>query len=134
MAKKPPGPPIDRALEYIDSPLMIRRLRHGDVVSATIRGNYGVYRTEVRIGKPNEAACTCPSELWPCKHTRALAITWEQNPESFLDLQDWLDGLAKKSKGELIKLIGEIVQAAPESLGACGFEGFGPLEEDEEYD
>jgi len=135
MAKRrPQPPPVDRAVEYINSPLMIRRLRYRNTLSATILGNYGVYRTEVRIGKPDKAACTCPSELWPCKHTRALAATWEQHPETFLDLQAWLDSLATKSKPELLKLIGQMALAAPESLSACGFEEFGPLDAEEDWD
>lgn len=135
MAKqRPKPPPVDRAVEYINSPQMIRRLRHGNTVSATILGHYGVYRTEVQIGKPDKVSCTCPSELWPCKHTRALAATWEQHPETFLDLQAWLDGLATKSKPELVKLIGNMALAAPESLSACGFEEFTPLDDDLEDD
>jgi hypothetical protein len=135
MAKKhPKPPPVDRAAEYIDSPQMIRRLRYGDVVSATIIGNYGVYRTEIRIGQPQNVQCTCPSELWPCKHTRALAATWDGHSESFLDLQAWLDSLATKSKGDLLKLIGEMALASPESLSACGFEEFLPLEAGDEFD
>jgi hypothetical protein len=135
MAKKrPKPPPVDRALEYIDSPRMIKRLRYDDVVSATILGNHGVYRTEVPIGKPDRGHCTCPSEVWPCKHVRALVATWDKNPESFFDVQPWLDTLATKSKAELLKLIGQMVLAAPESLGACGFEEFLPVEaENEEW-
>ncbi|MDZ4688461.1 MAG: hypothetical protein SH850_25585 [Planctomycetaceae bacterium] len=135
MAKKrPKPPPVDRAVEYIDSPRMIRRLRYGDAISATILGNYGVYRTDVRSGKPQSSLCTCPSEIWPCKHTRALAATWDNHPETFFDVQAWLDSLATRSKADLLKLIGQMVLASPESLSACGFEEFRPLESNDEFD
>lgn len=135
MAKKrQTAEPIDRAIEYIDSPRMTQRLRYGDVLSAQILGNYGVYRTEVRIGKSQNAQCTCPSEPWPCKHARALYATWECHPETFFDVQSWLDTLAKKSKPDLLKLIGTMAATAPTSLSACGIEGFDVIEVVDEFD
>lgn len=126
--------PVDRAIEYIDSPLMTQRLRYGDVLSALIHGNYGVYRTEVQIGSSHDARCTCPSEPWPCKHARALYATWECHPETFFDVQPWLDTLAKQSKANLLKLIGEMVVAAPAVLAVCGVEGFDCDDTDDMYE
>jgi hypothetical protein len=137
MAKKrQAAEPVDRAVEYIDSPRMIQRLRYGDQLSAVIFGNYGVYRTGVQIGKSHDAQCTCPSEPWPCKHARALYATWECRPETFFDVQAWLDTLKTKSKADLLKLIGAMAVAAPPALSAGGIEGFGieVLEESEFFD
>lgn len=135
MAKKREKPTTtERALEYIDSPRMVRRLRYGNSVSAEILGNYGKYRTEVQLGKSQQAACTCPSEVWPCKHVIALNATWECHPETFFDLQTWLDGLAKQSKTDLLKLIGTMAMTAPVVLGACGIEEFMPNDESDDYD
>lgn len=135
MAKKrQTAEPVDRAIEYIDSPLMTQRLRYGDVLSARIDGNYGVYRTEVQIGRSHDAHCTCPSEPWPCKHARALYATWECHPETFFDVQPWLDGLTTRSKADLLKLIGAMVIAAPASLAACGVQGFDADDLDDEYE
>ena len=114
----------DRAAQYIDSPLMTQRLRHGRDLSARIHGNYGVYRTQLRVGRPSNGSCSCPSESWPCKHIRALAATWESNPASFFDLADILDDLASKPKTELLKLIGKMAMLAPEVLSACGVKEF----------
>ncbi len=122
--------PEDRAAEYIDSPRMTQRLRRGKNLSARIAGNYGTYRTQTQIGKRSNGDCTCPSEQWPCKHIRALAATWDCNPESFFDLESFLEGLAGRAKTELLELIAEMALAAPESLRACGVTEF---EEDEEY-
>lgn len=126
--------PIDRAAEYIDSPLMTQRLRFGKQLSARIAGNYGTYRTRLKLDARNGAECTCPSEIRPCKHVRALEATWDCHPASFVDLQDVLDGLANHSPANLLKLIAEMILAAPESLSALGYEAFGPEEQDNEYD
>jgi len=124
---------VDKAIGYIDSPRMIQRVRYGDLLSAVILGNYGIYRTGVQIGASHDAECTCPSEPWPCKHARALYATWECHPESFFDVQPWLDALKTKSKAELLSLIGEMALTAPACLSAAGIEGVGPeaLEDDE---
>jgi hypothetical protein len=123
----------DRVAEYVDSPLMTHRLRHGDEVSARIVGNYGVYRTCVTIHGECDQSCTCPSEERPCKHVLALEETWEEVPETFFDLDDLLTTLAKRSKTDLIDLIAEMAAAAPETLAALGVEGFEPVREDDEW-
>jgi uncharacterized Zn finger protein len=123
-AKRGSGIVFDRADQYIDTPFMTRRVRNGMELSVRIEGNYGVYRTQVRIDRPSEASCTCPSELWPCKHVRALLETWKVNPESFFDIGLLLKGLANRRKSELLELIGKMALAAPESLRACGVKGF----------
>jgi hypothetical protein len=114
----------DRALEYIDSPMMQQRLRYGRELSARIQGNYGVYRTRVRIGSLETSSCTCPSEEWPCKHVRALVATWKSNPDSFYNLEALLTGLADEPTGTLIKMIAAMVVVAPESLAALGVDEF----------
>ena len=91
-----------------------------------IDGHYGVYTTRLRVGRRPEGQCTCPSDWSPCKHVRALEATWKLNPGSFLDLDDYLGRLATKSSGDLVKLIGRMAVAAPESLAACGFRDFEP--------
>jgi hypothetical protein len=125
--------PIDRASEYIDSPLMTQRLRYRRDLSVRIAGNYGVYRTQCRIGRGSSGTCSCPSEGWPCKHVRALEATWKDNPSSFLDLEGILGGLSAKPKAILLALIGRMAMLAPESLAACGIEGFEPEDPDSEF-
>jgi len=119
----------DRATEYVDSPMMTRRLRSGGSVSAQIAGRYGDYRTQVRLTRKLDGACTCPSDFWPCKHVRALRATWETNPDSFLDVQAFLRGLDARGKAELIETVGKIVLAFPQTLGLFGVAGFGETDD-----
>jgi hypothetical protein len=121
----------DRAAPYIDSPLMTQRVRHGRQISARVDGNYGVYRTQKRIGARGAGTCNCPSEDWPCKHLRALEATWKANPESFFDLRPFLVSLAAQSKADLIRAIGDVALQAPEALAAFGVTDFIEHDEDE---
>jgi hypothetical protein len=125
---------VDRAAQYIDSPLMTQRLRYGRDLSARIDGNYGVYRTRVRLGRLADGNCSCPSEGWPCKHVRALEATWKSNPASFFDLTQVLEDLANKSRVDLLKLIAKMAMVAPDSLGACGVTAFNADEAEHDFD
>ena len=122
----------ERVAEYVDSPQMTQRVRHGKVVSARIAGNYGVYRTQVSQSKKLAGECTCPSKLWPCKHVHALRATWEANPRSFFDLDGWLKQLAEEPKASLVEAIGNMVMEYPELLSVFGVPGFEDTEEDDE--
>lgn len=127
----------ERVAEYVDSPEMTHRLRSGKQLSARIRGNFGSYRTQAKIAKKISGACSCPSEIIPCKHIYALHETWDVSPDSFFDLDAWLKDLSKQSKAELIEAIDRIVKEYPETLGVLGVEGFEEVEgegEDEWYD
>lgn len=114
----------DPAAEYVDSPMMTKRLRSSRSVSAEIAGRYGDYRTRLKLTPKLDGDCTCPSDDWPCKHVRALRATWETNPDSFLDVEAFLRGLDAHEKAELIETIGKIVVAFPQTLGVFGVAGF----------
>jgi hypothetical protein len=122
----------ERVAEYVDSPLMAQRLRYGKVISAQIHGNFGVYRTQARQSKKVTGECTCSSEIWPCKHIHAVRATWEQNPDSFFDLDHWRKGLSALSKASLIESIGEMVLRSPELLSVFHVPGFDLEAEDDE--
>ena len=51
-------------------------------------------------------------------------MTWKSHPASFFDLTELLDALASRPKPDLVKLIGKMALAAPESLSACGVKNF----------
>src|SRR5690349_1510326 len=110
----------DRAMEYVDTSLMTQRLRFKTQVSARIDGRYGTYRTQVRLGRKNDGDCTCPSEAWPCKHVRALRLTWAKNPGSFLDLEKHLREIEKCPKAQLLDMIRQMVLMSPQCLGVLG--------------
>jgi uncharacterized Zn finger protein len=122
-----------RVAEYVNSPSVTQRVRYGNEVSARIAGNFGAYRTSAMQSKPVEGECTCPSELLPCKHVYALQATWEANPDSFFDLDEWLKKLQKESKASLVEAIGTMVAAFPQLLAVFGVPGFEEDDEDE-YD
>ena len=126
MKPKNPDPIYDRASEYIDSPLMTQRLVYRRQLFARIEGNYGVYRTTVRVARKLVASCTCPSDFWPCKHVYAVRATWDRSPDSFFDLAAFLKRLAAMPKGELIDAMRQILVAYPESLTFFGVPGFEP--------
>jgi hypothetical protein len=123
-----------RIAEYVDTPLVTQRMRHGKKVSAQFSGNYGVYRTEVTQCNQLKGDCTCPSELWPCKHIHALRATWEWNPDSFFDFDAWLKDLAKQSKESLIQLMGKMVIDCPPLLRLFDIPGFDDDQDAEEYE
>lgn len=124
----------DSAAEYVNSPMMTKRLRFGRNVSAEIAGRYGDYRTRLELTRKAKGDCTCPSDEWPCKHVRALRATWEMNPDSFLDVKEFLRGLDTREKTELIETIGKIVLAFPQTLGLFGIAGFGETDDDDGAD
>jgi hypothetical protein len=129
----PKKPSFDeRVAEYVDSPLMTQRVRFGMQISARIEGHFGAYRTQVTQSKKMTGECTCPSELWPCKHIHALRATWEANPNSFFDLDGWLKKLADEPKASLVEAIGNMVVASPGLLSVFGVPGF--ADEDDEDD
>jgi uncharacterized Zn finger protein len=123
----------ERVAKYVDSPLVTQRMRYEKQVSARIEGNHGAYRTSVSQSNKLTGECTCPSELWPCKHVHALRATWEANPNSFFDLDEWLKKLAGEPKATLIEAIGSMVLASPAFLSVFGVPGFDE-EPDDDYE
>jgi len=118
------APPPDPAGEYIDSNLTTQRLRDGRRLSARIDGWHDVYRTRVRLHRRLDGDCTCPSDIQPCKHVRALRATWERNSDSFFDVRAFLRSLDAYEKPQLIEAIGRIIAAFPPALGVLGVPGF----------
>jgi len=120
----------DVAAEYVDSRMVTKRLRFGRIVSAEFASRYDNYRTRLKLTRKQDDDCTCPSDVWPCKHVRALRATWEMNSESFLDVNAFLRELDARGKGELIETIGKIVVAFPQALGVFGVAGFDEADDD----
>ena len=136
MTRKSNNPTFaDRIAEYVDSPMMSRRVKIGRTACCTIRGRYGIYQTRITLTRTNrckDASCTCPSDYWPCKHAAALAETFLKKPETFMDADKLVDGLGKKGTKEILRLMRGMIAAAPSALQALGVNGF--AEEDEEDD
>jgi uncharacterized Zn finger protein len=124
----------DRAAEYIDSPMMTKRLRFKKQLSAQIDGRYGTYRTQVRLTGKIDGQCTCPSEWWPCKHVRAVRATWDKNPESFLDLEQCTSRSCGAAKTRLVAAICQMVLKSPQCLTVLGVPGFEDTTEEDASD
>ncbi|MBI3990305.1 MAG: SWIM zinc finger family protein [candidate division NC10 bacterium] len=123
----------DRVAEYVNSPRLRQRVKIGKTLSCTIDGNYGTYQTRVTLARSQikDATCTCPSDYWPCKHAHALAVTYQEAPESFVDVEKLLRTLKQKTKEELLDLLRQMILIAPSCLQALGVEGFEEPDEDE---
>ncbi|OIO03620.1 hypothetical protein COY52_04225 [Candidatus Desantisbacteria bacterium CG_4_10_14_0_8_um_filter_48_22] len=114
----------DRIAEYVNSPRITHRLKIGRIISCRIQGNYGDYRTQIDMKDNKKITCTCPSDYWPCKHAFALAKTYEIAPETFVDFNDVIKNLKKKTKTGLLNIIRNMILRSSESLAALGIKGF----------
>lgn len=119
----------DRVAEYVNSSRLGQRLKIGGTVRCVVDGYNGRYRTSVTLGPKGikEAACSCPSELyWPCKHVAALAETYRQAPDTFFDLDGFLEGLRGRPQRELVAMMRAMIASESRILAALGIEGFEP--------
>jgi len=126
----------ERVAEYVDSPMMRQRIKVGRTICCIIRGRYGIYKTRATQKsnkKFKDSSCTCPSEYQPCKHAVALAETFLKKPESFVDADKLIAGISKKHPKELLRLIRDMITAAPASLQALGVKGFEEISEEDYY-
>jgi uncharacterized Zn finger protein len=107
--------------EYVDSDRLIDRLRVGNALSARILGNYGHYTVRL-TARPEglEFSCSCPSYEYPCKHARALALTYIEAPESFVDMSGARAGLERRSKAELVDDLLTCIAEHPRLLRTLG--------------
>lgn len=128
----------ERAAEYIDSSLMLQRLKIGAIVCLHGQGRYGIYKVSARRkanGKFKNPQCTCPSDDIPCKHAVALAQTFLKKPESFYDADKMVAAkCGDKSSKELLSLIRKMIAVAPASLQALGVDGFEEVNLEEYYE
>jgi uncharacterized Zn finger protein len=120
--------------EYVDSDRMIDRLRVGEALSARVIGNYGHYIVRL-TARPDGLAfsCSCPSYEYPCKHARALALTYIEAPESFVDLAGARAELEGRTKAELVDDLLTCIGEHPRLLRVLGLvDGSDELPADEE--
>lgn len=102
--------------EYVDSPLLRERVKRGGVLYCRVDGNFGTYATSSQVRADSASACTCPSELSPCKHVAALRRTFEVNPQSFLDVASVKRRLARLSRAALAAALASVAFEAPAAL------------------
>lgn len=120
-----------KASEYVDSKKLFRRIKFGSVLSCSIKGNYGTYKTDAHVRNKAQSSCTCPAEYAPCKHVEALRETYRVRPRSFTDINAVVNALKNKPKEKLISIIREMALTSPPSLAALGIKGFEDPDGDE---
>jgi len=129
---------FSRGFEYVCSKDLRKRVVFKNSLFAEVRGNYGVYKTQLLVaGDKIYPSCTCPAEMYFCKHAVALGLTWIKEPQSFLNVEDLLKSLKSKTKAELIDIIRQMVVKSQNVLSVFGikeFEDYNDEEEEEYFD
>ncbi len=113
----------------IDSPRLLKRLLDGDELSCTFYGYGASITCSVTAHRHSlQDLCTCNATYF-CRHSAALVLTFLDKPESFLDLDTYLDNLSTAPREELEEKLRHLVGRYPgSSLEALGQDGFDPAE------
>ena len=114
-----------RVMEYVDSPLLFHRVKLGAEILCEVNGHEGVYLARASILARGPYACSCPSELEPCKHVEALRETFRRNPDSFFDAEATLYALADRPKPDLLETMRAIIRDTPGVLRTLDSNAFG---------
>jgi hypothetical protein len=78
--------------------------------------------------------CTCSANYF-CRHAAALVQTFMEFPDTFLDLEAYLEGLVEAPRDDLVDMLRHLIGRYPgSSLEALGQEGFDPAEVLDEAD
>jgi hypothetical protein len=113
-----------RGRGYARSGHIFRAVRREDTLRARSHGSSGgPYLVEATLAKADQAkrkkrnpvtySCDCPRGGF-CKHVVALLLTWIEQPESFEVRPPVAEVLAKKSREELVALIGMMLRENPD--------------------
>jgi hypothetical protein len=103
---------------YFDQDAILNPRRAGMVLKAQCQGSRSQpYRVQITLGPKGIVSgdCSCPvGGGGYCKHAAALLLTWLDDAEAFVDVQDTATTLDRRSKAELIELIGKMVERYPD--------------------
>ena len=109
---------FQRGQNYYRMGAIYNQRRQGMAIKSQCSGSYqDFYRQEVEFNEKGilSADCSCPvGDGGYCKHTIALLLTWVNDPDSFAELEALDRTLEERSKEELIALIKEMLDQAPE--------------------
>ena len=113
----------------INSPRLLKRLKDGDELSCTFYGYGASITCSVTAHRFSlQDLCTCNATYF-CRHSAALVLTYLEKPETFLDLEEFLEGLSYVPRVELEEKLRHLIGRYPgSSLEALGHEGFDPAE------
>ncbi|HEX6779466.1 MAG TPA: SWIM zinc finger family protein, partial [Ktedonobacterales bacterium] len=109
---------FQRGQRYFRDGAIVRPVRQGMTLKASCEGSRAEpYRLKVSFDAAGvvEASCSCPvGEEGYCKHMAALLLTWREQPESFIELEELEKTLEQRSKEELLALIKLMLQKDPD--------------------
>ncbi|MBM4354683.1 MAG: hypothetical protein FJ109_12995 [Deltaproteobacteria bacterium] len=113
--------------ELVNAPGMLKRLKDGNELSCMFYLDGRQIRCSVDARRHSlQELCTCDAPYF-CRHSVALVLTWLEHPDTFLDLDRWLDDLDRLPKHELAEMLRRMVGRYPaSSLEALGIAGFDP--------
>jgi hypothetical protein len=112
---------------------VFRRMVNGERVLASVAMHGKAHRVSIELGRYTfSTRCDCISEHQHCVHAVAVAQTYVADPESFFDLDAFLDDLPAMPKRDLVRIMRAIVGRDPSCINALGLMGFEEpfLEED----
>jgi len=110
-----------RGLRYFENGHVEMRVKKGDNLTGTVQGSMQYpYRVEIDIEDNIYCRCTCPVGAM-CKHGVALLLQWINDNDSFVDADDLLASLQKRSKEELYEIISSMLEDSPALVSKLAF-------------
>jgi hypothetical protein len=107
-----------RGRRYFQQGAILNARRQGNKLKAQCHGSMPhPYQVWIQLGAEGIEAgeCSCPVGTGGhCKHGAALLLTWLDEPDSFLEMEDMEAALAKRKKADLIGLIRHMVARYPD--------------------
>jgi len=104
---------FSKGVEYFEKGYVGVGVKKGNELAGTVYGSAPQpYKVRVEITDHIYSTCTCPVEVM-CKHGVALLLQWLDDPDFFVDADRLLASLRERSKEELLKLIGSVIDKDP---------------------
>ncbi len=112
------GASFERGQRYFQRGHILDPRCQGNTLKAQCLGSYPQpYRVQVTLGAQGilAGACSCPVGAGGhCKHAVALLLTWLHEPDAFREMEELETALERRSKAELVALIGKMVERYPD--------------------
>ena len=109
---------FQKGMSYFGRGAIYESRLQGQTLKARCRGSQAdSYKLQATFGPAGIACadCSCPVGAGGrCKHVAALLLSWVDAPASFKESADLASSLEKRSKAELIALIQQMLQRAPD--------------------
>ena len=104
---------FSRGQDYFENGHVECGMKRGDSLIGKVSGTtIHPYKVEVELNDRIYSECSCPVGGM-CKHGVALLLQWVNDRDLFVDYDDLLVLLREKSKEELIKIVGSVLEDDP---------------------